>query len=87
MLGLFCFLLNGAVSIYVWIVIIAVLMTYFQPNPYNPAVQFIYRVTEPLFGYARKYLSFLIISGIDFSPVAIILLLQFIPQLICSALW
>ena len=87
MLGLFCFLLNGAVSIYVWIVIIAVLMTYFQPNPYNPAVQFIYRATEPLFRYARKYLSFLIISGVDFSPVAIILLLQFIPQLICSALW
>jgi len=87
MLTLFCFLINAAVSIYVWIVIIAVLMTYFQPNPYNPAVQFIYRVTEPLFSSARKYLSFLIISGIDFSPIAIILILQFIPQIICSVLW
>jgi len=87
MLGFLCSLLNIAVSIYVWIVIIAVLMTYFQPNPYNPAVQLIYRVTEPLFRYARRYLSFLIVSGIDFSPIVIILILQLIPQLICSIFW
>jgi len=85
MIGFFCFLLNAVVSIYIWILIIAVLMTYFQPNPYNQAVQVIHRITEPVFRLARKYLPFLIISGMDFSPIAIILVLQFIPQLICSA--
>ncbi len=84
MIGLFCFLLNAVVSIYIWILIIAVLMTYFQPNPYNQAVQMIYRLTEPVFAKARKYLPFLIISGMDFSPIAIILVLQFVPQIICS---
>jgi len=86
MLDLFCFLLNTAVSIYIWILIIAMLMTFFQPNQYNPAVQFIYRVTEPLFSYSRRYLSFLTISGIDFSPIVIILVLQMIPRFICSVL-
>ena len=84
MIGLFCFLLNAAVSIYIWILIIAVLMTYFQPNPYNQGVQIIHRLTEPVFAKARKYLPFLIISGMDFSPIAIILILQFIPQILCS---
>jgi len=84
MIGLFCFLVNAAVSIYIWILIIAVLMTYFQPNRYNPAVQFIWRATEPVLGYARRYLPFLIISGMDFTPIAIIFVLQFIPQIICS---
>ena len=84
MIGLFCFLLNAAVSIYIWILIIAVLMTYFQPNPYNQGVQIIYRLTEPVFVQARKYLPFLIISGMDFTPVAVILILQFVPQIICS---
>ena len=84
MIGLFCFLLNAVVSIYIWILIIAVLMTYFQPNPYNPAVQMIHRITEPVFREARRYLPFLIVSGMDFSPIAIILVLQFIPQIICS---
>ena len=86
MIGLFCFLLNAAVSIYIWILIIAMLMTYFQTNPYNQAIQMIWRITEPVFRISRKYLPFLIISGIDFSPIAIILVLQFIPQLLCSAL-
>ena len=84
MIGLFCFLLNAAVSLYIWILIIAVLMTYFQPNRYNPAVQFITRVTTPVFVTARRYLPFLIISGMDFTPVALILALQFVPQIICS---
>ena len=84
MINILCFLINAAVSIYIWIVIIAILMTYFQPNPYNKAVQVIQRITEPLFAYARRYLSFLIISGMDFSPIAIIFILQFIPQLLCS---
>ncbi len=84
MLGFLCTILNLAVSIYIWILIIAVLMTFFQPNPYNPAVQFIYRVTEPVFSYTRKYLPFLVVNGIDFSPIVVILLLQFIPQIICS---
>ncbi len=87
MIGLFCFLLNAVVSIYIWILIIAVLMTYFQPNPYNQGVQMIYRLTEPVFVKARKYLPFLIISGMDFTPVAVILALQFVPQLVCSVLW
>ena len=87
MIGLFCFLLNAVVSIYIWILIIAVLMTYFQPNPYNQGVQMIYRLTEPVFVKARKYLPFLIISGMDFTPVSVILALQFVPQLVCSVLW
>ncbi|NKQ40927.1 MAG: YggT family protein [Sulfurovum sp.] len=84
MIELFCWVLNAVVSIYIWILIIAVLMTYFHPNPYNQAVQFIYRITEPVFRYARRYLSFLIINGIDFSPIAVILALQFVPRIVCS---
>jgi len=86
MISLFCFLLDTAVSIYVWILIIAVVLTYVQPNQYNPAVQFIYKVTAPVFAYSRQYLSFLTISGIDFSPIAVIMFLQFIPRFICSLL-
>ncbi len=86
MISLFCFILDAVVSIYVWILIISVVLTYVQPNQYNPAVQFIYRVTAPVFEYSRKYLAFLTIGGIDFSPIAVIMFLQFIPRFICSVL-
>jgi YggT family protein len=85
-MSLLCFIIHNIVNLYIWIIIIASLMTFFQPNPYNPAVQFIYRVTEPLFAFARQYLPFLVISGIDLSPIVIIVGLQFIPQILCSAL-
>jgi len=87
MISLLCFALHTAVSIYVWIIIIASLMTLFQPNPYNPAVQFIYRVTEPVFALSRRYLPFLVISGIDLSPIVIIFALQLIPNLFCTLLF
>jgi len=87
MISLLCYALHTAVSIYVWIIIIASLMTLFQPNPYNPAVQFIYRVTEPVFTMARRYLPFLVISNIDLSPIVIILALQMIPNILCSILF
>ncbi len=86
-MNLLCYAIHTAVSIYIWIIIIASLMTFFQPNRYNPAVQFIYRVTEPVFAFARQYLPFLVISGIDLSPIVIILGLQFIPQILCSILF
>jgi len=87
MLGILCFLVNAAVSLYIWIIIIAVLLTFVQPNPFNPAVQFIRKATEPLFYYTRKYLSFLTYSGIDFSPIVVVFALQFIPKIICSIFW
>ena len=86
-MNLLCYAIHTVVSIYIWIIIIASLMTFFQPNRYNPAVQFIYRVTNPVFMWARQYLPFLVISGIDLSPIAIILVLQFIPQIFCSLLF
>lgn len=87
MIGLFCYLLDAVISLYIWILIIAVLMTYFQPNPYNKVVQIIRQITAPVFAYGRRYLPFLIISGIDFSPIAIIMALQLVPRLICSLLY
>jgi YggT family protein len=87
MISLFCYVLSTVISIYVWIIIIAALMSFFQPNHHNPAVQFIYRVTDPVFKLAREYLPFLVISGIDLSPIVIILALQYIPRVICQLLF
>ncbi len=83
-MGFLCFLIDQIINIYIWIIIIAVLMTYFQPNHNNQIVQLIYRITEPTFRFARKYLPFLIIQGMDFTPIAVIFALQLIPRALCS---
>jgi len=87
MMSILCFLFSSVVSIYIWILIIAVVLTYVQPNQNNQAVQFIYQVTDPVFVFTKKYLQFMVISGIDFSPIVIIFLLQYLPKILCSIIW
>jgi YggT family protein len=40
--------LDWAIMIYIWIVIIRALISWVEPNPYNPIVRFLHAVTEPL---------------------------------------
>ena len=71
-------LLHTIINVYIWIIIISALMSFIRPDPYNQIVQAIYKLTEPLFTFVRKTFPFVVISGIDLSPVVILLSLQFI---------
>ena len=71
-------LLHTAINIYIWIIIIAALLSFIRPDPHNQIVQIIYRLTEPAFEFVRRKLPFVVFSGIDLSPIVILLLLQFL---------
>ena len=60
--------------IYMWIVIIRALISWVSPDPYNPIVRFLYRVTEPVLRPVRRILPIGGI-GIDFSPLIVILVI------------
>jgi len=73
--------LDWAIMIYIWIVIIRALISWVEPNPYNPIVRFLHGVTEPLLAPIRYYLLRSIVRsplGIDVSPVILILLLMLV---------
>ncbi|MGO9451315.1 MAG: YggT family protein [Candidatus Binataceae bacterium] len=69
--------LEGLLNIYFWIVIIAALLTWIEPNPYNPIVRFLHSVTEPVFDWVREHLP-VFFGGIDFSPLVVIITIQFV---------
>jgi len=60
--------------IYMWIIIIRALISWVSPDPYNPIVRFLYRVTEPVLRPVRRMLP-IGGMGIDFSPLIVILLI------------
>jgi YggT family protein len=60
--------------IYMWIIIIRALISWVSPDPYNPIVRFLYRVTEPVLRPVRRILP-IGGMGIDFSPLIVILLI------------
>ncbi|MCD6653490.1 MAG: YggT family protein [Sulfurovum sp.] len=70
--------LHTVISLYIWIVIIAALLSFVRPDPRNPIVQILYRLTEPVFQWIRDKLPFVVFSGIDLSPLIVILGLQLI---------
>ena len=59
--------------------VIAALLTWIEPNPYNPIVRFLYAVTEPLFEWVRDHIP-VSFGGIDFSPVVVIVAVLFMKQ-------
>jgi YggT family protein len=58
-----------------WIVIIAALISWVNPDPRNPIVRFLHAVTEPLFRPFRKLLPPYRTGNIDFSPLFVILII------------
>ncbi len=69
-------LIAKLINLYVMVVFVRVLMSWFQPNRYNPIVNFIYRITDPLMDAVRRAFPFLATGGFDLSPIVIIFLLH-----------
>jgi YggT family protein len=69
-------ILSQIITIYMWVVIISALITWVRPDPHNPIVQILRRLTEPVYEYMRRYIS-TVVSGIDLAPIILILALQF----------
>jgi YggT family protein len=77
--------ISSLLTLYFWVVIIAAVMTWIEPNPYNPIVRFIYSVTEPVFEWIREHLP-VVFGGIDFSPLVVIFGIQIIQQVLLPTL-
>jgi YggT family protein len=69
--------IHTIINIYIWIVIIAALVSWVRPDPYNPIVQALYRLTEPVYAWIRRYIP-TVVGGIDLAPLIVIIGLQFI---------
>ena len=69
-----------------WLVIIAAVISWLNPDPRNPIVQFLYKTTEPLLRPFRRLLPAGRTGGIDFSPLVLILLIVFIEAVLSRLL-
>ena len=70
--------LDILLSSYKWIIIIRALISWVNPDPYNPIVQFLTRVTEPVLRPIRKLMQPWKMGGLDLSPLIAILAVIFL---------
>ena len=66
---------TGVINIYIWVIIIAALLSFVNPDPYNPIVQFLSRVTQPAYSFVRRFIR-TDFNGLDLAPLVIIIGLQ-----------
>ena len=73
------------VNIYIWVVIIAALISFVNPDPYNPIVQFLHRVTQPAYRFVRRFIP-TVFNGIDLAPLVIVIGLQIFMVIVATLL-
>jgi YggT family protein len=79
--------LDTLLWIYMIIVFVACLVSWFKPDPYNPIVRLLANLTEPAFWRIRKWFPFVFVRGIDLSPLVLLILLQFIQMAVIQSLY
>ena len=77
--------LHWVLNIFMWIVIARAILSWVNPDPYNPIVRFIHNVTEPVLYQIRKRIP-LNFGGMDFSPIIVLLAVIFLQQFVVASL-
>lgn len=70
--------LDIGLSILYWLILIRALISWVNPDPFNPIVQFLHKVTEPILEPIRRILPAGLRFGIDISPLIAFLAIVFI---------
>jgi YggT family protein len=65
------------ISLYKWVIIISALLSWVQPDPYNPIVQMLNRLTQPAYALVRRFIP-TVFGGMDMAPLILIFGLQFL---------
>jgi YggT family protein len=78
--------LDVALNIYMWVIIIRALISWVNPDPYNPIVQFLTRITEPVLRPIRKLAPPYKI-GVDLSPLIAVLIVIFLQYALINTLY
>jgi|UniRef100_A0A7V6DQF9 YggT family protein len=69
--------LYWGLEIYMWLIIARALISWVNPDPYNPIVRFLYNVTEPVLSYLRRRFP-MVYGGLDLSPLAVLAAIIFL---------
>jgi len=77
--------LDIGLSLYMWIIIAQAVISWVNPDPYNPIVRFLHSVTEPVLYNIRRRIP-VYFGGLDFSPIIVILVIIFIQTFLVQSL-
>jgi YggT family protein len=78
--------LSLVLSIYMWIIIARAVLSWVNPDPYNPIVRFIHNLTEPLLYWIRRRFP-VVFGGVDLAPMIALLAIFFLQHFVVASLF
>lgn len=78
-------ILNVALTVYLWVIVIRALVSWVNPDPYNQLVRLLYAATEPVLAPIRRRVP-LLAGGLDISPLLVILAIVFLKTFLVRSL-
>ena len=79
-------IIDIALTVYMWIVVVRAVISWVNPDPYNPVVVFLRRSTDPVLIPIKRKFPFSGM-GIDFSPLIVILGIVFLQKFLVTTLY
>ena len=76
-------ILSIALDLFWWMILIRALLSWVSPDPFNPIVQFLYRVTDPVLNPIRRFLPPM---AIDISPIIAFMFIIFLRSFLVATL-
>lgn len=73
-----------ALRIYMYMIIGSALISWVNPDPYNPIVRFLRRATDPVLERIRSKMPYM--GGVDLSPLAVILAIYFLQNFVVRSI-
>jgi YggT family protein len=83
-LGAIARLVDLLLSAYMWIIIARAILSWVSPDPFNPIVRFLYRITEPVLRPIRQRMP--VAMGLDLSPMIVLLAIYFLQSFLVASL-
>ena len=80
-------ILGKVLTLYTYVLVASVLMSWISPDPFNPIVQFIRAVTQPFFDLIRRVLPFTMVGMFDLAPLVAFLLIQLVQMAVIPSLY
>jgi YggT family protein len=78
--------LSIVLNLYMWLIVIRAVLSWFSPDPYNQFYIILIRITEPVLGYIRRILPFRT-GMMDLSPIVALLAIIFLQTFLVQSLY
>ena len=86
LIGSLAYILDLVLTIYMWVIIARALLSWVNPDPFNPIVRFLYNVTEPVLSWVRSRVP-VVFGGLDLAPLLVLLAIVFLQRFLVATLF